>query len=192
MSDAGHVWLPRSLAALNDGPFYGNGIAFAVFTWCALRANWKDATTPLPKQQTTLRRGQVVLCQRDLARVLGFGRQQTRTALHFLTTRGFLTLEATHLGTVATVCNYDTLCSPDFKEQPTRQPTANPRVTQSEEGEEKKQYNNNKRASHLNRDSRVPAHASDCATWTTMDRDDCSCGAYRPTLSLVDLSQRNG
>lgn len=78
--------------------------------------------------------GEAVLGRRDLARVLGLGEQQVRTAIKKLQKLGIIrTRESTHLGTVVTLVGFDGISHRPEPEQPAgqpvNQPTANPQPT---------------------------------------------------------------
>ena len=111
---------------IRESVLRANPIMCHVFVNLLLDANWKDGKL---KDGTIVRRGQVVLAQREFSKAIGLTRQQLRTTLKNLEKCEILTQESTHLGTIVTICNYNIYQDRNGDDQPTYQPTANPPLT---------------------------------------------------------------
>lgn len=123
--DSHEAWFPRDhLTAL-------------VYLALASKANWCDSAAPLPRQKVALKRGQLVLAQRQFADDLGIGRQQLRRCLDNLEKSGKINPQTNQHGSIITICNYDSLFLPKQEDQPTIQPTPNPRPTHAQPNQDK-------------------------------------------------------
>lgn len=118
----------------NDVLFDGDIALYAVYTRLVFMANYAEGKRKLKKQAFCLKRGQLVLCQRQLAVKIGVGREVIRRCLRHLVDNGKINQQTNPLGTVITIIDFDSLFGNKPTRQPTRQPTANPQPTQSEQG----------------------------------------------------------
>ena len=82
----------------------GNDFLFRLFIWCLLRANWQA----IRKDDREIKRGQFVTTRSEAADWLGCKPSTGYKGLQKLAEWGMISLECNSLGTVITVCNYDT------------------------------------------------------------------------------------
>jgi hypothetical protein len=106
-----------------------------------LEANWKPTKIMRGGEMIEIPRGSCLVAERKLAKRAGVGRQVCRTAIRLLVTGGFLTRDLTHGFSLITIVNYDTYQDRSDEANPAAnpplthdQPTANPRLTRSEQG----------------------------------------------------------
>jgi hypothetical protein len=106
-----------------------------------LEANWKPTKIMRGGEMIEIPRGSCLVAERKLAERAGVGRQVCRTAIRLLVAGGFLTRDLTHGFSLITIVNYDTYQDRPDDANPAAnpplthdQPTANPRLTRSEQG----------------------------------------------------------
>lgn len=86
-----------------DWEWFGCAEMVQLFTWLLLSASDKD----VHYRGVALRRGQVLVSQRNLAKRLHMSHKQMRVCISRLQMTGEITTQTAHLYTIVTICNYD-------------------------------------------------------------------------------------
>ena len=93
---------------ITNHALYQNSYAVHLFIHCITKARVTDKTILFNGQPLFLKRGQLVIGRKSVARQTGMSERNYRTATKLLTNLGNITLKTTNRFTIVTVCNYDT------------------------------------------------------------------------------------
>ena len=109
---------------LRDWEHFNNPNVLALWIHILLRARWQKK--PGRHKGVELKRGQLVMCRKEMATSTGLTERQVRTALKTLETSNEVTTKATSKGTIITVVNYTRFQDTFVKttNEPTNEPTS--------------------------------------------------------------------
>jgi hypothetical protein len=149
--EGGAVWLHRQL--MSSAVWTLPDAQFKVFVGLLLSANWKDKTVAILGQPRTIRRGQALISQRQIAERCGVSRGAVERAMETLQALDVITTEqgtpghkSSHNPTVVTIVNYekyqsaigDDQAKEQAKDGPTTGPKTGRRQGLSEEGKKER------------------------------------------------------
>lgn len=121
-----------------DWEWWGNKNTFSLFVYLLLNANHKDKRW----QGHLVKRGQVIVGRKKLAKKLKMSQQNVRTALKHLKSTNEVTIEATRQFSLVTINNWE-----DYQgvtnEVTNDQPTTNQRLTTTKNVKNEKNVKNN-------------------------------------------------
>lgn len=100
-------WICSYRAIWEHHLFGGDAQRVGVWTWLLHKAVWKETRFNNAGSTITLKRGQLCVSQRQIARETGMSHQQVRTFLADLETENAITQDTTHGRTVITICKYE-------------------------------------------------------------------------------------
>lgn len=101
-------------------------IALAVYMQILLRARWTDGEVMTSHGRRRLKAGQAMFGRGELAAAIGSNETPVRSALKRLQDARILTIEATKLGSIATLLGYRENAELDATREPSNQPTNQP------------------------------------------------------------------
>ena len=137
----GYVNLHRKML---DWEWYQDGPTKDVFIHLLLTANYKKSKY----KGVDIEAGQVVIGRKSLAKALGLGEQQVRTALEHLKSTNDITIKSTNKFSVVTIVNWplyqfvmQPLTNNLTNDTPNNQPTTNQQLTTSKKEKKKKRKN---------------------------------------------------
>jgi hypothetical protein len=96
-----------------DAGWIKNHKLWAFWSWCLLKASYKEVDTIVGLQVVHLMPGQFIFGRKKAARDLGLSEREIRTIIEFLKKAGNLTIKATSKFSVITIINWHTYQSDD-------------------------------------------------------------------------------
>lgn len=91
-----------------ESSVFQNMTIWYVWSWCLLKANYKDRTFMFNGKDISVRRGQFITGRdKALTEMPDITARKYRTAINYLKSTGRITIEATNKHSIITVCKYD-------------------------------------------------------------------------------------
>ena len=124
-----------------DAGWIKNHKLWVFWTWCLLKATYKERDVIVGLQVIRLMPGQFIFGRKKASKEIGLTEQEIRTIIDFLRSRQNLTIKSTNKFSIISIINWQAYQSEDTNEQPTKQPTTNQQLTTN--NKVKKVKNNN-------------------------------------------------
>lgn len=100
----GYVKLYRAVV---DKGWLSNPVLWTFWTYCLLKASYKETTVIVGNQQVKLLAGQFVFGRQKASKEIGLSERQIRTCCEVLKNMGNLTIKTTNKFSIITVVNWD-------------------------------------------------------------------------------------
>ena len=121
-------------------PVFRSLLEAAMWSWLCETAVWKETKVRFNGELAVLQRGQLITSVRFMSKGFTIGEQVTRRFLENIENDGMINTQATHRGTIITICNYDKYqdLSDTDNEQEDNQPTISQQSANTNKKEIKK------------------------------------------------------
>ena len=128
-----------------DSSVFNNETLWKVFTYCMMKAQFKEAIGVVGYQEIPLLPGQFIFGRKVASKQCHMSEQKIRTSMEVLSKREILTIKTTNKFSIVTICNWELYQGDDNENnQVTNQQLTNnqPTTNHIEEGKEDKEDNN--------------------------------------------------
>jgi len=128
-----HLWR-KSI----DAGWIRNHKLWALWTWCLLKASYREHDIIVGRQVVHLMPGQFIFGRKKAAEETGLTEQEIRTIIELLKKAGNLTIRSTNKFSIITLMNWHIYQGANIGNQPADQPTTNQQLTTNNKGKKGK------------------------------------------------------
>ena len=112
-----------------DKGWIRNHKLWAFWSWCLLKATYRERDVIIGRQVIHLMPGQFIFGRKKAAEETGLTEQEIRTIIAFLKKSENLTIKSTNKFSIITIINWNTYQEDNFDDQPSDQQTTNQQLT---------------------------------------------------------------
>jgi len=117
-----------------DAGWVKNHKLWAFWSWCLLKATYREHDVIIGLQVIHLMPGQFIFGRKKAAAETGLSEQEIRTIIEFLKKAGNLTIKSTNKFSIITIVNWTTYQGDNEDDQPANQQTTNQQLTTYKNG----------------------------------------------------------
>lgn len=137
------IGFTKSYRSKWENPTFRNLLEVGIWSWICDTAVWQETRIRFNGELITLQRGQLITSIRFIAKGFCISEQAARTFLDHINTDGMINTQATHRGTIITICNYDKYQSNENTDNtPLTQHQHTTNTNKKEDKKERKKDNN--------------------------------------------------